>query len=79
MPSQAERIAVLEVHRENHASNLEDVRKDLHEVKAKVDDIHSGMRVFIVLARGLTAFGVLMMFFKGAASWGDVSDAFRSI
>lgn len=79
MASQGERIAALEVHRENHAGDLVELRADLSEVKAKVADIHSGMRVFIVIARVFSAFGIALLALKGAASWSDVANAFRSI
>jgi len=79
MATQGERIAALETHRDHDNDLLLKLDTRMDSVERKVDDIHSGMRPFIVIARVFGAFGVALLAFKGVVSWKDVADAFRSI
>jgi hypothetical protein len=79
MASQGERIATLEAHRGHDSELLERLDGRMDSVERKVDDIHSGMRAFIVIARVFAAFGVAVLAFKGVVPWKDVAEAFRSI
>ena len=79
MATQGERIAALETHRDHDSGLLEKLDARMDSVEQKLGDIHSGMRVFIVIARVFGAFGIALLAFKGAVSWKDVADAFRAI